>query len=249
MRVCCEVPPLFVARRHYTYTIDVMRTMESSASASRMEEDPFDGILTLEDRFYSEGYQLGVTDGSKAGRIEGRAFGLEKGFEKYIAMGIRQGQAAVWAGRLPRTKSQHGAGETYTGSISSHEQAHSSSDNIKAREASATLDSPELRLPSLPDNPRLEKHIISLYALVEAASLSTENTEDAVSDFDDRFKRANAKAKIIGRLIGEAIYSMNDVSNTTARPGALQSSEKQGSMEGDASSNIEDVSNLHRARQ
>jgi len=33
--------------------------------------------------------------------------------------------------------------------------------------------------------------------------LSTENTEEAVSEFDDRLKRAEGKAKIIERLVGE----------------------------------------------
>ena len=46
-------------------------------------------------------------------------------------------------------------------------------------------------------------HIKTLHALAESESLSTENTEEAVADFDDRCKRAHAKAKIIERMAGE----------------------------------------------
>lgn len=53
------------------------------------------------------------------------------------------------------------------------------------------------------NNPRLHKHILTLYALVEPASLSIQNTEAAVSDFDDRLRRAEGKVKIIERITGE----------------------------------------------
>lgn len=53
------------------------------------------------------------------------------------------------------------------------------------------------------NNPRLNKHILTLYALVEPASLSIRNTEEAVSDFDDRLRRAEGKVKIIERITGE----------------------------------------------
>ena len=49
-----------------------------------MQADLFDEILSLEEKFYDEGFQLGSIDGAKAGKIEGRAFVVEKGFEKYI---------------------------------------------------------------------------------------------------------------------------------------------------------------------
>jgi hypothetical protein len=60
-----------------------------------------------------------------------------------------------------------------------------------------------MTLPSLPKSQRLERHLKVLHALSESESLSTENTEEAVSDFDDRLKRAEGKAKIIERLVGE----------------------------------------------
>jgi hypothetical protein len=45
--------------------------------------DPFDSVLNLEDDLYTSAYALGAADGSRAGRVEGRIFGLEKGFEKF----------------------------------------------------------------------------------------------------------------------------------------------------------------------
>src|SRR5882762_2032425 len=71
-----------------------------------MEDDPFESVLDLEETYYQEGYDLGVADGSRAGQIEGRVFGIEKGFEKFAAMGMLHGRAAVWASRLPRKKEQ-----------------------------------------------------------------------------------------------------------------------------------------------
>jgi hypothetical protein len=62
----------------------------------------FEDVLNLEDQYYSEGYRLGVDDGTKSGRIEGRVFGLEKGFAKFLDMGVLNGRAAVWQARLPR---------------------------------------------------------------------------------------------------------------------------------------------------
>ncbi len=62
--------------------------------------DPFDEILNLESQYHTEGYNLGVADGARSGRIEGRVFGLEKGFEKFVDIGRLNGKAAVWNARL-----------------------------------------------------------------------------------------------------------------------------------------------------
>ena len=54
-------------------------------------------------------------------------------------------------------------------------------------------------------NPRLQKHVTVLYGLTVPESLSLENKEDDVAEFEDRFKRATAKAGIIGKIIGEEV--------------------------------------------
>ena len=134
-------------------------------------------------RFYREGYEQGVVDGSSAGRVEGRVFGLERGFEKYLGIGCLYGQSLILASRLSQedVKKSGGGRELEDGEQSDHAR----------------------RLPVLPNNSRMEKHIRVLDALAEPDSISTENNEEAVSDLEDRFKRAQAKIKIIEKATGE----------------------------------------------
>lgn len=184
-------------------------------STSAADHDPFDDLLSLEDQFYNEGYTLGQTEGAKAGRIEGRVFGLEKGFEKYMEAGKLHGRSIVWAGRMPNASSAQ-------------------SDSVASVDAAA----PQTSLPALSNNPRLEKHIRVLYALSEPASLSTDNSEEAVSDFDDRLKRAQAKLKIIERLVGEDLPTEKTTGDLSHEVGGTSTSADQ---------NIEDV-NILKAR-
>ena len=62
---------------------------------------------------------------------------------------------------------------------------------------------PEKALPPLPHSARVEKHLVVLLALIDPLTLSLANTDDAVADFDDRLKRAQAKEKIIEKIVGE----------------------------------------------
>ena len=160
-----------------------------------MEDYLFDSLLDLEDRYYQEGYDLGVKDGTQAGLLEGRLFGLEKGFEKYVVMGTMHGRSVLWAGMLHqsrRGKSSNGNGsEAAIASVTQKCPQHKS------------LPAPDA-LPSIQSNARLEKHIRILYALTEPSSLSTENSEDSISDFDDRLKRADGKFKMIEISLGES---------------------------------------------
>jgi len=166
------------------------QTQTSETMTTASSEDPFDSLLSLEDDFYAEGYKLGVADGSKAGRIEGRIFGMERGFDKFLSMGQMNGKAAVWGSRLPRQRDQDFA------------------DPIGIAEPKAPLrdDLTDVKMDALPllgNNSRLAKHIQTLHALAEPESLSTQNNEEAISDFDDRLKRAAAKSKVIENIIHE----------------------------------------------
>ncbi|KAM0523950.1 hypothetical protein ACHAPE_001203 [Trichoderma viride] len=142
-----------------------------------MSSDLFDDVFTLEDRFYTQGYNQGVQDGARAGRIEGRSLGMEKGFEKFLESGRIASKSLVWANRLPQN--------LQPGSAAGEKE--------KSSEACT--------LPPLPKNPRLEKNIKLAYALVEPDTLSTENSDEAVQDFDDRVKRAQGKVKIIEKML------------------------------------------------
>jgi hypothetical protein len=134
-----------------------------------MASDPFESLLNLEDQFYQSGYAQGEADGYKAGLIEGRSLGLEKGFQKFVESSRLHGKAIVWANRLP---------------------------NLRANQE-------KQELSPLPSNARLEKNVTMLFGLTEPETLSTENTDEAVNDFDDRLKRAQGKAKIIEKAVGE----------------------------------------------
>lgn len=157
-----------------------------------MPHDTFDEVLGLEEEFYNNGYQQGLTDGIVTGRIEGRKFGLEKGFEKYVESGRLYGKSLIWANRIPQLSSKI-------------PKIHLSDQNVpkESSEDSSSSSAVKLSLPPLQQNPRLVKHVKVLHALAESESLSTENSEEAVSDFDDRFKRAQSKVKIIERMVGE----------------------------------------------
>lgn len=52
-------------------------------------------------------------------------------------------------------------------------------------------------------NTRLIKNLRMFYALVEPGTLPTTNTDEAVNDVDDRVKRAQAKARVLEKIVGE----------------------------------------------
>ncbi|KAK0671835.1 hypothetical protein QBC41DRAFT_384391 [Cercophora samala] len=164
--------------------------MASNQHISNSQEDPFDSLLHLETQFYTEGYNQGAADGVLAGRTEGRQLGLEKGYQKFLEAGRLYGRALVWANRLPNRSS-------------SSLPPPSNSSPAPEPAVSAEIETEKKDLPPLPKNPRLGKHVTTLYALVETESLSMENTDEAVNDFDDRIKRGQGKAKIIERMVGE----------------------------------------------
>ena len=74
----------------------------------------------------------------------------------------------------------------------------------------------EALLPALDCNSRLQRHLEKLHMTVDAETLSTQNTEEAVSDFDDRLKRAVSKVKVIEKLIGEGNFGQP--SSTPSEP-------------------------------
>jgi len=158
------------------------------------QTDPFDTLLTLEDTLYTTAYTLGASDGAHAGRIEGRIFGLEKGFEKFAALGQLHGRSVMWASRLPIVSS----------SSSSSSSSYSKHLNHKDKEEDDAAVETKSQLPRLPQNERLRNNTTLLHSLTDPETFDTANTEEAVADFDDRVKRAGAKAKVIERITGEA---------------------------------------------
>jgi hypothetical protein len=170
--------------------------------APQTNDDPFDDLLTLEDTLYTSAHDQGVADGARAGRIEGRIFGLEKGFDKFAALGELHGRGAVWGSRIPAAATKPTATSSteqpFTPTSNPSTQSTNTTSNHEAAEPSAKALSPLSNTSS-----RLQSNISLLYHLTDPLTFSTANTETDVGDFDDRFKRAGAKAKVIERIIGE----------------------------------------------
>ncbi|RKF61707.1 putative duf1715 domain-containing protein [Erysiphe neolycopersici] len=151
---------------------------------------PFSEVLNLEQDFYEDGFEQGLADGEAAGKSEGRTLGLEKGFEKFCETGRLYGRSLIWANQLFPHQNQK-----------SHVGREEKAEEKREPDASSSL--PEINpvLSNIPNSQKLAKSIKALHALVEPETLSFENTEEAVSDFDDRIKRARAKFKLIEKLI------------------------------------------------
>jgi hypothetical protein len=178
-----------------------------------VDPDPFEDVLNVEEQLYQQGYEEGLQDGEQAGKIEGRQFGLEQGFQKYLESGRLYGKTLVWANRLPPK------------SLERDSEAAATATDIAP--ATPLLDDNRklCELPQLPRHSRLEKNIAIVHALVEPETLPTENTEEAVTDFDDRLKRAQAKAKVIAQTVGEKELKSEILSVVS---GALPSSSEEG---------------------
>ncbi|KAF3353640.1 hypothetical protein VD0004_g1184 [Verticillium dahliae] len=159
--------------------------------------DPFDDVMNLEERFYEEGYTQGTKDGDRAGKIEGRSVGLANGYDKFLESGRLYGKSLVWANRLQLRSPSSAEVE---GAVAASTPAGPASMTVE----SSTGAQKKCLLPPLPStNSRLEKNIIVAHALVEPDTLSTENNDDAVNDFDNRVKKAQGKVKVIERILGE----------------------------------------------
>lgn len=149
-------------------------------------DDLFDGALSLEETLYTQGYEKGLADGELAGKLEGRSVGMGKGFDKFVESGRLYGRSVVWANRAPAIS----------------RESNSSAESRKRSEAEAGGEGKREELPPLPDNARLARNIETVHALMEPGTLSTENSDEAVQDFDDRLKRAQGKARVVERTVG-----------------------------------------------
>jgi hypothetical protein len=206
-----------------------------------MEPDLLEDLLDIEENFYNEGYALGLSDGTEAGYMEGAVFAVEKGYEKLFELGKLYGKSLVWMQRLTTTTTTstalHHTAEVSPAlgstprDLNEGEQQQQTVTNL----FSTALDPTSLcesmsRLPvTAGSNSRLEKNIRNLLSLLDPATLSLENTEDAISEIEDRLKNAILKAKLIQRILGE-------------RDGAAQTTT---AGDGDGSGSIEDISSLN----
>lgn len=200
-----------------------------------------DSLLDLEENFYKEGHDLGAADGAHAGYTEGSVFAVEKGFEKFVEIGRLYGKALVWAQRLADSKEKSSTDE-YTSSRMETTAASGASETTTTTTGAGGKDLDISLEPSVcgemvtfPSSARLAKNLDILLELVDPASLAMANTEDAVTDVDERLKGAMIKAKLIQRALGER----EDTADI--RPGARD----QTTGPGDGTGSIEDISALN----
>ena len=157
-----------------------------------MAKDPFDDLLGLEDEFYKEGYEAGVADSSYAGLIEGKVFGIEKGYAKALELGRLHGRTLAWQKRLEAGRQQKAEAEK--GKVV----------NGDSRIADHTESG--LSLPSLPDNARLRKHVEFLVAITNPKDVPKDNSDEAVADVDDRLAKSKSRVKMISSLVDEPMH-------------------------------------------
>ncbi|KAL6231646.1 hypothetical protein BDW75DRAFT_36923 [Aspergillus navahoensis] len=188
-----------------------------------MDSNLLESLLDLEEDFYKEGFNLGAADGAEAGYTEGSVFAVEKGFEKFIELGKLYGKALVWAQRLADMKE------------STHETP-TNSDSITelSEEGGALRPFVCKEMAHFPHSSRLAKNLDILLELVDPASLPMQNTEEAVTDVDERLKGAIIKVKLIQRAFGEREDSS-----------AIHPDAKRGQASGDGTGSIEDISSLN----
>jgi hypothetical protein len=204
-----------------------------------IHDDPFDSLLTLEDTLYTTAYSLGVSAGSRSGRIEGRLFGLEQGFEKFATLGELHGRSVVWGSRIPITSPTTSTTTKPSTSNSELSVSKETSDaNANAQEDIHADTFPGFKSPSS----RLTSNIHLLHALTDPSTFSTENTEEAVADYDDRVRRAGAKAKVIERIVGESTAtSAKSPDGAAAREAGVRiKGEKEKKSKGKGDENMED---------
>lgn len=146
-----------------------------------MESNLLDSLLDIEEQFYTEGYSLGVADGTEAGYTEGSVFAVEKGFEKFVEMGRLYGKALVWAQRLAKSNPSETSEQPL-------DQSVASADAI-------ALDPSICKQMSTPPahSARLTKNLSTLLELLDPASLDMTNTEEAVNDADERLKALRSR--------------------------------------------------------
>ena len=154
---------------------------DEEGETKALPADLFDDLLSLEDKFYQEGYDAGLADGEHAGLVEGKVFGIEKGYEKALELGRLHGRALVWQMRQAQTTDKP-----------------ESTDREEPMLAT-------LGHSKLPKNTRLTKHIEGLLALTDDKDLVMDNSDEAVTEFDESLAKAQAKAKVIAAIVGEPL--------------------------------------------
>lgn len=163
-----------------------------------MEDDLLDSVLSLEEEAYQAGFEEGKRDGSEVGFAEGVTFGIEQGFQKTLQMARLHGQALALRACMSKSSKLSIDEKKQPVHELSVEQKFLQQQDEKPV-FTAALSKP----PTLLANDRLRKHIDTLIKLTDTRTLTLQNSDDAVEIFDQRMKKAIAKAKVIDKLVDE----------------------------------------------
>ena len=197
-----------------------------------MDEDLLDSVLSLEDVSYQAGFAEGEKDGSDIGYAEGITFGMEQGFRKAMEMGSLHGRAMM----LNSCLTEPGPSLQPEAETNGHDHPVLGESKSAANDADKKLVPDLPKIPTIPSNPRLRKHIETLLKLTDSEGVSWENSDAAVDEFDERMKKAVAKAKVIDKLVGDK-HKLNSVTGKTGPEGA------QNASVGIGTGNIEELNN------
>lgn len=61
-----------------------------------MDDLNLDGALDIEDEFYAKGYRDGQEQSAREQFVEGKIFGLQTGFQRFLVVGYLQGLVGEW---------------------------------------------------------------------------------------------------------------------------------------------------------
>merc|ERR1711939_1262277 len=169
-----------------------MGVVPATLSSLAMADDLLGDLLSLEDGFYDEGFQAGVADSARAGHLEGKVFGIEKGYDKALELGKLNGRAYVWKYRQQDAKR-----------VATDEPLRAGSDDVTR--SSSPIGEAFNAMTSLPKNSRLDKHVDGILALTDPDKVSTDNSDESVSQFEDSVAKAKAKAKMVAIAASEPL--------------------------------------------
>lgn len=161
-------------------------------TCSRMADDLLGDVLELEDGFYNEGFEAGVADSAYAGMLEGKVFGIEKGYDKALELGKLNGRALVWQRRQQSTAQD-----------AAEKPSHTTSGGTSASQS--TLDDALQAMNGLGTTSRLVKQIETLMTLSDTKNVPNDNSDASVSQVEDAIAKSKAKAKIVAVAAGEPL--------------------------------------------
>lgn len=69
-----------------------------------MSDFSLDNVLDLEEEFYTEGFKEGHEKSAKEQYIEGKIYGLQTGFQRFLVVGYLEGLVSFWR-QLPNLAS------------------------------------------------------------------------------------------------------------------------------------------------